>query len=136
MKKYGITMLTLGIIGLAIGFVMLDSYDPYDYWGKSDGLQTIMELAPFAFITLGSLGSLLGAIFVALGMKPTVKRQVKIIEKNGNAVIAEFEDGTRKNLVVFGATAFVAGDVGMASCKGDFLVEFNKGSIINVGVKK
>lgn len=67
-----------------------------------------------------------GIFFISYGMKPILRKQAKVVEKNGTTVILEFEDGTRKNLVAFGATAFVVGDVGMAGCKGNFLVEFNK----------
>lgn len=126
MKKNGVVSLVAGIILLVFGVWMLDSSGPFSYLGYSSGMRTIMEFAPWFFLTLGALG-VIGAIFYFIqDSKPIIEKQIKIIEKNGLSVVAELENGTRETLILNNTVVLVVGDVGIAGCKGSIIIKFNK----------
>lgn len=127
MKKRGIATIILGTIMMSFGIWMLQSSSPFDYWGHSSGMRTSMEFAPWFFIMLGAFGILAGIFYLIQGSKPLIKKQAKIIEKNGNQITMEFyDDGSRKTLIPLGNIALVVGDVGIVGIKGKFIVEFTK----------
>lgn len=123
-KKRGFASIGLGVFLFIVGFVMLDSSD--NYLRYSSGMRTIMELAPWFFMILGSLGIIFGIFYIVQGTKPLIKSRGRVIEKNGPNVTLEFEDGSRKTLTVLGNLSLVVGDMGTAGSKGNFLVEFTK----------
>lgn len=126
LKKFGFGSIIAGIFLLVFGIWMLNSSGPFSYLGYSSGMRTIMEFAPWIFTILGALGIIGGIFYITQEMKPMSKRKGKVIEKNGNAVVFEFEDGSRKSLTILGKIALVVGDTGMVGYKGNFVVEFNK----------
>ena len=126
MKKNGVISLVAGVVLFVFGVLMLDSSGPFSYWGYSSGTRTIMEFAPWFFLILGTF-AIMGSIFYFIqDMKPFVKKQVKIIEKNGLSVVAELENGRRETLILNNNVAVVIGDIGIVECKGKFIIKFSK----------
>lgn len=124
LKKFGFGSIIIGIFLFVIGFWMLESGG--SYWGYSSGMRTLMEFAPWFFMILGAFGIIAGIFYLIQEAKPMSRSRAKVIEKNGRAVVLEFEDGSRKTLTILGNIALVVGDIGIVSYKGSFVVEFNK----------
>ena len=126
MKKNGVISIVAGIFLFVLGFWMVDSSGPFSYLGYSSGMRTIMEFAPLFFLILGAFGIIGGIFYFIQDMKPIVEKQVKIIEKNGLSVVAELDNGTRETLTLNNNVAVVIGDIGIAECKGRFIIKFRK----------
>ena len=126
MKKNGVISIVAGIFLFVLGFWMVDSSGPFSYLGYSSGMRTIMEFAPWFFLILGAFGIIGGIFYFIQDMKPIVKKQVKIIEKNGLSVVAELENGRRETLILNNNVAVVIGDIGIVECKGKFIIKFSK----------
>lgn len=126
LKKFGFGSIIAGVFLLSFGVWMLDSSGPFSYWGYSDGMRTIMEFAPWIFMILGVFGIISGVFYIIQDMKPMATSQAKVIEKNGNQVVFEFDDGSRKTLTLLGKTEVIVGDKGVIGYKGSFVIEFNK----------
>lgn len=125
LKKIGIVSIILGFALSCFGFWMVESSGPFDYWGYSSGTRTLIELAPWLFAILGGLGILAGIFYLVQGFKPIIRKNAKVIEKNGAVVTFEFDDGSRKNLTLMKISVIV-GEEGTIGYQGNFAVEFKK----------
>jgi len=126
LKKMGLGSVVLGIALMIIGIWLADSSSPFDYWEYSSGTRTVMEFFPWFLSALGAFGLIGGIFYLIQSMKPLVKQQAKIIEKNATQVTLEYQNGSREKLTLIGNTAIVPGDVGIVGIQGKFIVEFKK----------
>ncbi len=117
----GYSPLVVGIVGILIGSVMLESKP--NLWGYSSSMRSLMEFGPFFFLVLGGLCVLGGIFYLTKSMKPSVTRAGKVIEKN-NLITVEFTDNTREILV--SPANIVLGDQGIFETKGNIVVNFHK----------
>lgn len=125
-KKLGLGSIILGIFLLCFGIWMVTSYNSYDYWGYSSGTRTLMELVPWFLSILGAIGIIVGIFYLIQGAKPSKKIPAKVLEKKGNIVIFELNDGSRKTLTILGNIPLVIGDSGIIEYKGNFITGFNR----------
>ena len=125
LKKLGIASVVVGLALSCFGIWMVESSSPFDYWGHSSGMRSVMEFAPWFMVMLGVLGILAGIFYLVQGFKPIIRKNAKVIEKNGAVVTFEFEDGSRKNLTLM-KTSVIVGDEGTIGYQGNFAVEFTK----------
>ncbi len=122
LKSLGAVSLAAGLISVVLGFVMLEYAS--DFWSWNSSTRTIVELAPWFFIVLGVFGFFIGIFYTVTGMKPSVKRKGKVVEKNNNVITVEFEDGSRENLVT--SSKIILGDEGTFETKSNFVIRFQK----------
>lgn len=95
--------------------------------GNSEGVRKFKQYSQISYGVGGAF--LLGAIvdmvtYQMAQKKPRKKGRGKIIEKKGNLVIVEFEDGKRKRLIIESGVIVAQGDSGEMKYQGDRLIGF------------
>lgn len=126
LKKYGAGSMIVGVLMSIFGIWMVDASEGLWKYKYSSGMRTLLEFMPWVLLLLGVFGIIAGIYYLVQSMKPVTKASGKIIQRNGNSVVFESDDGSRKTLVVMGNIPMVAGDYGTIEYKGSFITKFNK----------
>ena len=126
LKKFSGGSIVTGVIVTVVGIWLVDASEGLWKYKYSSGMRTMLEFFQWLSLMLGVFGIIAGIFYIIQDMKPVTKVSGKLIEKNGNAVVFELEDGSRKRLTLIGNISLVVGDYGIIEYKGSFVTKFNK----------
>lgn len=118
---------SVGFGRMVNGEFVADSSSNATIGGNSEGVRKFKN---YSLISYGIgvaflLGAIVDTVMYQIALKqPKKKERGKIIEKKGNLVIVEFEDGKRKRLIIESDVIVAQGDSGEMKYQGDRLVGF------------
>lgn len=122
LQRFGLRWIVTGLTILILGILAL-----YLELFSNLSLSSIIASTPWIFIILGAFIILTGLFYlIQSARRMSSALGVKVVEKNANQVVLEFEDGSRKKFINKCNTILVPGDVGSIGYKGKFLTVFSR----------